>query len=224
MFLDYIYFFHWFVKLLQYKLLDLSCTFDLRLYISVAELNKDPNCETFGFTHEHMVSKKYFPTKARKGQRWGSGVKEAWSQCRRRPQVYTSVKRVHSVWLHGQGFTKVHCVGPVLPQHTVTHMHTPPQCTMPTQDTDNGGFLVCLVHLSFCWQLYQNVSTKSFFFSPIFHHNLYFCGFFPNLTWCFTVQKSSYEGIERQKHCGNSWNDAWNKWLQTNFIRIRESK
>lgn len=55
-----------------------------------------------GFAHEHMVSKNSFPTKSIWGQRWGSGATEAEPHGQRRPQVYISVKRGHSVGLHGQ--------------------------------------------------------------------------------------------------------------------------
>lgn len=103
-----------------------------------------------------------------------------WPRSRRRPQVYTSVKRVHSVWLHGQGFTKVHCVGPILPQHTVTHMHTPPQCTMPTQDTDNGvggGCSGLPCSTKFLFAIIPKCINKISFF-PIFDPNLYLCSVF----------------------------------------------
>ena len=145
-----------------------------------------------------MASKNYFPTKSSRGQRWGSGVREAWPQCRRRPQVYTSVKRVHSVWLHGQSFTKVHCVGPIPPPtntlslslsltHTHTHTRTPPPSAMPTQDTDNGGVSGHHVNLKyfpsleqkchpdlplqthFCLQFTQEWRTNSSFFLPSYN-------------------------------------------------------
>lgn len=100
------------------------------------------------FTHEHMASKREQlprPNPAGGSRVRGQGSERRGLSAGDSPhppsQVYTSVKRVHSVRLHGQSFTKVHCVGPIQPPNT--HTHTPPPSAMPTLDTDNVCVCVC---------------------------------------------------------------------------------
>lgn len=103
------------IKCLNYSLQEIVCLWDQTKIHSERFL---------AFTISTWQPKKVPPDQIQQGQRWGSGVREVWPQCRRRPQVYTSVKRVHSVWLHGQSFTKVHCVGPIHTPPTHRHSYT----------------------------------------------------------------------------------------------------
>ena len=84
------------------------------LYYSRQVDNQDLFCHQSCL--EHMASQKFVPDQNPPEVRGGGqGSRRRGLSAGDAPQVYTSVKRAHSVRLYGQSLTKIHCVGPYLP-------------------------------------------------------------------------------------------------------------
>lgn len=71
-----------------------------------------------------MASKNYFPTKSSKGQGWGSGVREAWPQCRRRPPGLHKCKKSPFSLAAWAEFHKGPLCGACTPPPPSTHTHS----------------------------------------------------------------------------------------------------
>lgn len=146
------------------------------------------------------------------------------------PQVYTSVKRVHSVWLHGQSFTKVHCVGPVPPPPHPPHIHTHSQTHTHTHTSSkrhaytghrqwgvSGQQSHIHVNLKYFPSLEQERSprsarsnafclqfTQEWTTNSFFFFCVLFIQHFSNFTWCFSVTEDKRRSILRQKQRGDN--------------------